>query len=85
MSKIFHIKCKTYIWLILAILLFGSEPMLAASTEQPTIQTQSTQQLSSNEQDKKLPLFYIIGIMINIVMFTLVIIWAVKEWRKTSK
>ena len=31
-----------------------------------------------------MPLFYIIGIAINIIVFTLVIIWAIKEWRKTN-
>jgi len=75
-------KPRIYIWIILVIL--GTEPVFASFTEQPVV-VQSTQHSISKEQPKKtLSLFFIIGIIINIVMFSVVIIWAVKEWRKTD-
>ncbi|MDM8560925.1 hypothetical protein [Candidatus Parabeggiatoa sp. HSG14] len=38
----------------------------------------------SEKPKKKLTTFWIIGIAINILMFSLFIVWAIKEWRKND-
>ena len=37
------------------------------------------------EEERKLSVFFIIGIIINILMVAAFVVWAVTEWRKSSR
>ncbi|MCP4696360.1 MAG: hypothetical protein GY862_05885 [Gammaproteobacteria bacterium] len=44
----------------------------------------SVQAQPSDAKEKRLPVFFIVGFVINILLITAFIAWAVKEWRKTG-
>ncbi|MFK5969281.1 MAG: hypothetical protein QM487_04070 [Candidatus Marithrix sp.] len=76
-------KFRIYSLIMLVICLFGVKPTLASSAEQVIVPTKSVQII--NEKPKKeLSLFFIIGIIINLVMLSAFIIWAIIEWKKTD-
>ncbi|MBE9562498.1 MAG: hypothetical protein IMF12_06510 [Proteobacteria bacterium] len=63
--------------------MFGVKPILASSAEQVVIPTKSAQ-IIHEKPKKELSLFFIIGIIINLVMLSAFIIWAINEWKKTD-
>jgi len=69
---------------MLVICLFGIKPTLASSTEQVVIPAKSAQ-IIKEKPKRELSLFFIIGIIINLVMLSVILVWAVKEWKKTDK
>ncbi len=72
-------------WIILIFLVWGEIGL--ASQEilvEQTYDSQSTQAVE-NKPKKDLTLFFLIGLIINLIMLSLFIVWAVREWRKTPK
>jgi len=69
---------------MLLICLFGVRPTLAFSAEQVIIVPTESVQIIKEKPKKELSLFFIIGIIINLVMLSTFIIWAIKEWKKTD-
>ena len=76
-------KIRIYGLIILLIFLFGVKPTLAFSAEQVVVATESVK-IIKEKSKKELSLFFIIGIIINLIMLSAFIIWAVKEWKKTD-
>jgi len=74
--------CWFHIWIILFVL---GQTVSASPIEQNSSMVQTDTQTESPIQatpKKNLSIFLIVGIIINIIMFSIFIAWAVKEWRK---
>ena len=61
--------------------------MPVSATSSPEISviqtdTKAESQVVTKNSEKKLSAFWIIGIVINLVIFSLFMVWAVKEWRR---
>ena len=71
-----------YIWTILFVL---GQAVSASPIEQNTSMVQAdakTELLKPATPEKSLTIFLMVGIIINIIMFSIFIVLAVKEWRK---
>jgi hypothetical protein len=75
-----------YIWIIFFVL--GQAASASALTQETSVAQMQTdtqiesQKLSPEKPKKGLTVFLMVGIIINIVMFSIFIVWAIKEWRK---
>jgi hypothetical protein len=71
-----------YIWTILLVL---GQAVSASPVEQNTSMAQADAKTESPKPatpEKSLTIFLMVGIIINIIMFSIFIVWAVKEWQK---
>ncbi len=79
---------QTIRWFHILIMFFLLGQVIPVSVASPTktsvIQTDAKveSQVASKSSEKKLSAFWIIGIVINLVMFSAFIVWAIKEWRR---
>ncbi len=73
-----------WFYILLMLFLLGQvTPVSAASpTEIPIVQTDAKVEVVDKNTEKKLSAFWIIGIIINLLIFSVFIVWAVKEWRR---
>ena len=82
-------QTKQIHWLhiLLIVFLLGQAMPISATSpiEIPATQTDTSKvesQATTKKSEKKLSAFWIIGIVINLAIFSLFIVWAIKEWRR---